>query len=74
MANFQVGGTSEKFVQRCIYEALREVGILLFAFGPLDVMLSHTAKEDVWKAAVAMIVGAVFFFAGAFGGRRIADD
>jgi hypothetical protein len=41
-------------------EALREIGELFIAFGPLEVLLSRTIREDLLKAAAFVFVGVAF--------------
>jgi 4-hydroxybenzoate polyprenyltransferase len=57
-----------------ILEALREVGILLMAFAPLDGALSSELAEE-WPDVLGFLVaGFLLFLYSMLGERRLRDD
>ena len=54
---------------------MREVGVLLMAFAPLDVALSSGGFSEKWKPMVAFLLfGFLVFALGALGEMRLGDD
>jgi len=58
-----------------IVEALREIGILLTAFVPLDALMGSTHLSETWPTAVGLVlVGILFFMLAVVGEGRLADE
>ena len=53
-----------KLIKQCL-EAVREIGVLLMAFTPLDIGLSREGPLNLWRPLVFFFaVGFVLFVAG----------
>ena len=64
-----------RLVQLRIVEAMREIGILLMAFSPLDVALgSKPLAESARILAAFLLVGLVLFVLSLLGERSLNDD
>jgi hypothetical protein len=63
-----------RLVKIRILEALREVGILVIAFAPLDVVMDTAPLEVTWKRLTgSMVVGFLLFASGVIGEWRLDD-
>lgn len=51
-----------RLVSERILEAMREIGILLFAFTPLDFALSRNPLAETWPFLGGFLVAAVLLF------------
>ena len=64
--------SEKKFTAEMVGEALRDVGILIFVFGPLY-ELFEPLKNKAWSVFLGVIgVGIVFFVSGIIVERRRA--
>lgn len=58
-----------------VAEALREVGILVVAFAPLDTLLSPTNLAATWPTVLGLIVeGCLVFALGVLGEVRFKNE
>ena len=55
-----------------VFEGLREMGVLLMTFTPLDGALGEEAFQEAWPTLVALFcAGFAVFWLGVFGERRL---
>ena len=65
---------AKHFVLFRIYEALREIGVLLIAFTPLDGAFAGSGSDEVRKLLLGFgLVGMLLFCYGVLGERRLHD-
>ena len=66
---------SRRRLQLRVLEAMREVGVLLMAFAPLDVALGSGGFREKWQPMVAFLLfGFVVFALGALAELRLDDE
>src|SRR5665213_1415073 len=57
-----------------VWEALREIGILLIAFSPLDMALNSDGKVLRWTAmCLFLVAGLIMFIGGIIGEWRLGN-
>lgn len=58
-----------------VFEGLREIGVLLMTFTPLDGALGDDALADIWPVLLALFaIGLALFLYGVIGERRLHDS